>query len=293
MGVAFIGSEALAEGTVTRYDLTRDYRRLLPDVYAPKRVALTLDDRIVAAWLWSRRGAVVTGAAASALHQAKWVADTIPIELDFANTRPPRGVITRTETLLDDEITTRRGLSVTSVQRTAFDLARRGPAGLAVERLDALARATHFKPADVMTVAEAHPNVRGRRRVPDLLDLVDDGAQSPKETWLRLLLMAAGFPRPKTQIPVLGADGYPRYYLDMGWRHHMVAVEYDGQQHRTDPLQYRGDVTRSEYLTGMRWRRIAVLAGDRRQDIIARVASAGVPRIESALTQRLTRILSA
>jgi hypothetical protein len=27
------------------------------------------------------------------------------------------------------------------------------------------------------------------------------GAQSPKETWLRLLLIQAGLPRPQTQIP--------------------------------------------------------------------------------------------
>ena len=65
-------------------------------------------------------------------------------------------------------------------------------------------------------------------------DLVDEGAQSPKETWLRLLLIEAGFPRPQTQIPVLAPDGYPRYYLDMGWPEFMVAVEYDGEQHRTD-----------------------------------------------------------
>ncbi len=31
---------------------------------------------------------------------------------------------------------------------------------------------------------------------------MDAGAQSPKETWLRLLLIDAGFPRPQTQIPV-------------------------------------------------------------------------------------------
>jgi hypothetical protein len=109
-----------------------------------------------------------------------------------------------------------------------------------------------------------------------LLDLVDAGAQSPKETWLRLLLLDAGFPRPQTQIPVF-ENGYPRYYLDLGWEEFMVAVEYDGEQHRTDSRQYRGDISRSEFLDGLGWRRIRVLAGDRGPAVVRRVAQAGVP----------------
>lgn len=150
--------------------------------------------------------------------------------------------------------------------------------GKAVQRLDSLARATHFTTDDVLSVAENHPRVRGRRRVPAVLAMVDESAQSPKETWLRLLLVDAGFPRSQTQIPVLAPDGYPLYFLDMGWPEVMVAVEYDGEQHRTDRSQYRGDVTRAEYIEGLGWRRIRVLADHRGPDIVRRVAAAGVPR---------------
>ncbi len=41
MNEVLIGSEALASGAVTRYQLSR-YRRLLPDVYAPRAADLTL-----------------------------------------------------------------------------------------------------------------------------------------------------------------------------------------------------------------------------------------------------------
>lgn len=172
-----------------------------------------------------------------------------------------------------------RGIAVTTVARTAFDLARRGPTGTAVERLDALARATGFRVADVTAVLDAHPHVRGRRRVRRLLDLVDPGAQSPRETWLRLLLIDAGFPRPRTQIPVLTPSGYPRYFLDMGWEEFAVAAEYDGEHHRTDRRQYRGDVARAEYIDRLGWRRVRVLAGDLPADIVRRVEQAGVPRL--------------
>ena len=113
--------------------------------------------------------------------------------------------------------------------------------------------------------------MRGVRRIPRVLDLVDEGAQSPKESWLRVLLIEAGFPRPQTQIPILAPDGYPRYFLDLGWPELKIAVEYDGEQHRTDRVQYRGDVTRSEYIEHLGWRRIRVLAGDRGPEVIRRV----------------------
>ena len=71
----------------------------------------------------------------------------------------------------------------------------------------------------------------------------------------------------------------------------MVAVEYDGEQHRTDSLQYRNDVLRSEYIDGLGWRRIRVLAGHRRDDSSRGLQPAGVPRdfIECAAWQAATR----
>jgi hypothetical protein len=277
MGV-FLASEALAAGHVTRYELAVDHLRVLPGVYSSKRMPLSLNDRITAAWLWSRRRDVVSGLAASALHGAKWVDPNTPIELNPAHNKSPAGVAIRRDTLLPDEVMRVCGMAATTVERTAFDLARRGSRRRAVERLDSLAHATRFKPADVIALTHAHSYVRGRRRVPEILGLVDEGAQSPKETWLRLLLVEAGFPRPRTQIPVFAPDGYPRYLLDMGWPEFMVAVEYDGEYHRTDTGQYRGDVTRSEYIEALGWRRIRVIAGDRGPDVVRRVERAGVPR---------------
>ena len=90
---------------------------------------------------------------------------------------------------------------VTTPERTAFDIGRRGPVGRAVARLDALARATDFKVSDVEELAGKHRHARGLRQLETVLDLVDAGAQSPKETWLRLMLIRAGYPRPQTQIP--------------------------------------------------------------------------------------------
>ena len=141
-------------------------------------------------------------------------------------------------------------------------------------RLDALARATGFKVDDVLRVAKCHPRSPGLRELETALDLVDPGAQSPRESYLRLLLIDAGFPRPQTQLPVLGVDGIPVAYLDLGWEHWMVGVEYDGDQHRTDRRQYVKDIRRLEMLERMGWRIVRVVAEDHPADILRRVRAA-------------------
>lgn len=232
-----------------------------------------MPERTTAAWLWSRREGVVSGLAASAALGAKWVDVDTPIELNWDNNRTPAGVLTRRDTLLEGEVAIVGGMPTTTADRTAFDLARRGTVGDAVARLDALARATHFKVDDVQVLALRHPHVKGLRRVGPVLDLVDAGAESPKETWLRLLLIDAGYPRPQTQIPVLGPDGYPRYRLDMGWEDKMIAVEYDGDEHR-ELSRIRKDIVRAEYLASLRWKHIRVVAGMAGREVLARVARA-------------------
>jgi very-short-patch-repair endonuclease len=274
----FVGSEALAHGTLTRHELRTCHRRLLPDVYTPKRTSLTLEDRTVAAWLWSRGEGVVMGTAASAMLGAKWVDDDTPIELNWPNHRSPAGVVTRNETLLDHEVARLGAMAVTTADRTAFDLARRGPTWQAVANLDALARATQFMVDDVRALAVRHPHVKGLRRVDPVLDLVDAGAESPRETRLRLMLVDEGFPRPRTQIPVLGRDGRPRYYLDMGWEDLMVAVEYDGRHHADRPI-YSKDIIRLEYLNSLGWIVIRVVAEHRRAEIVHRVRLARDARL--------------
>jgi hypothetical protein len=46
---------------------------------------------------------------------------------------------------------------------------------------------------------------------------MDGGAESPQETRTRLLLIAAGFPKPQTQIVVLDEFGDFVGRVDMGW----------------------------------------------------------------------------
>jgi hypothetical protein len=124
MGEVFLGSEAVAQGKLTGYALRRWYRPIFRDVYVPKWQTATVRDRAIGAWIWSKRKAVIAGAAASSLHGAEWVDDDAAIELRLNCTRAPRGIIARNETLADDEICWIAGVPVTTPARTAFDLGR-------------------------------------------------------------------------------------------------------------------------------------------------------------------------
>ncbi|RAU93943.1 endonuclease domain-containing protein [Mycolicibacter senuensis] len=273
MAEPFIGSEALARGELNRHALRINYSAAYPDVYAPAQVPLLLAQRTMAAWLWSGRSGVVAGAAAAALHGSKWIDDDVPVELVYANPRAPAGVIARRETLFDDEVQILAGrddrMLVTTAVRTAFDMGRRGQLPEAVARVDALTRATGLSLGDVVELARRHPHMRGLRQLERALRLVDPGAESPRETFLRLLLTDAGLPPTQTQIPVPTAD--VTYYLDMGWPDVMVAAEYDGEQHLVNSWQWRKDIIRLETLARMGWIVIRVIAADRTPEIVRRV----------------------
>ncbi len=241
MGEIFIGSEAIANGIVTRHELARWYRPVYPDVHAERGRQLTLDDRTFAAWLWSKRGGIVTGAAASALHGAEWVDADTAIELIYDCARPPKRVITRNERIAYDEFIWQHGLFLTTPARTAFDLGRHLRRGQAIARLDALMRARPFSSEDVLILAKRYQGARGVKRLKAALPFVDGGAASPRESWLRLLFIDAGLPRPTTQIPIFDEHGSLLRTVDMGWEEFKVVAEYDGDQHRTSRAQYVKD----------------------------------------------------
>ena len=170
-------------------------------------------------------------------------------------------------------------MRVTNPARTAVDLACRYPIDEAVTAVDALARATRLKTAEAQLLSERYPGRRGIKRARLVLDLVDGGAESPRETWLRLLLIRAGFPRPQTQIPVYDEYGQLVCVLDMGWRDIMVGVQYEGDHHRTDPRQFNKDIRNMEIVTGLGWNVVRITSQDCPPDIIRRVASARSSRM--------------
>jgi hypothetical protein len=268
----FVGTEILARGGLTRGQLRWNYSSIFPGVYVPRAKAPSLRLRTVGAWLWSSRNGVIAGRAAAALHEALWVDAATPIEMIWRSGRPPSGIVVRNERIDADEIVVVDEMAVTSPARTALDLARHLQRDVAVRHLDALARATGVTACDALALAERYPKARGLRRSKVALNLMDPGAQSPKETWLRLVLIDSGLPAPRTQIRV--TDGINEAFMDMGYDEPMVGLDYDGQHHSVDRRRYVYDIGRAELIEREGWIDIHVVAEHSPRFIIRRVLDA-------------------
>jgi hypothetical protein len=121
-------------------------------------------------------------------------------------------------------------IPVTSGVRTAFDLARLESPAEAVVCLDALLHSAVVSAAEVLAYAAERPGWRGVRLACRAIERSDGAAESPMETWLRLLLLDAGLPRPLVNVPIRDADGRFLARPDLRIRH--VLIEYDGAVHR-------------------------------------------------------------
>ena len=249
----FLGTEAVAAGRFTRRTLVSRNVMIHQNVYLPKGVKVTAETRAMAAWLWSRRRATVAGLSAAALHRSKWIDAARPAELIRPVACKVNEIVIHRGSLDESETCVVRGIPATTPARTAYDLGRRGTLTQAVISLDALANATGLKPDDVAALLPVHRGARGLPQLRNAIDLMDGGAESPQETRTRLLLIAAGFPRPETQIVVCDDFGAFVGRVDLGYRKWKVAIEYDGTQHWDGPDEHARDIERIADLEAEGW----------------------------------------
>ncbi|MDT5180004.1 MAG: hypothetical protein QOJ95_4202 [Mycobacterium sp.] len=287
-----LASEALASGAVTRQQLRTRYVQLHRDVYAPRELELTARDRAIAAWLWSRREATLVGNSAAAMLGTKWISADEPAELGRSRFTSAAGVIVRSGAIARDELCVRGGIKCTTAARTAYDIGRFMLPDKSIERVDALLNATGCHVDEVAAIAERYPRVRGIRRLRAVLASSDGGAESPRETRLRLVLVRGGLPRPTTQIPVADGRGRIVRRIDMGWPEWMVGVEYDGEHHWTNPVAYGDDIDRLEFLAAKGWLIVRVSARHMRApgDVVRRASQALQRRGWSPRLQKMTTI---
>jgi hypothetical protein len=273
----FVGSAALAAGALTRHALRTQYVSLHHDVYIAKSTELTAVIRARAGWLRSRGHGIVAGFSAAALHGAKWIDARRPATLIDTNRRCADGITVWAVAIDEDEVQLIDGIRVTTPSRTAVDLACKYPIDTAVTAIDALARATRLKVPDTELAAERHPGRHGLERARRAIQLVDPGAESPRETWVRLLIVRAGYPPPETQIRVYNEYGALIAEVDMGWRDLKIAVQYDGDHHRS-PKQFAKDIRQMREMTAVGWIVIRVTAGDTEATILRLLADAWAQR---------------
>lgn len=101
---------------------------------------------------------------------------------------------------------------------------------------------------------------RGIHNARFLLGLGVNGAESPQESRLRLLVVDAGFPVPVCQYRILTLSGDLLYKLDLAWPELRLGLEYDGVEAHEGREQH--DAERDRRLAARGWQIIRVRKAD-------------------------------
>lgn len=118
---------------------------------------------------------------------------------------------------------------------------------------------------------------RGSRAARRALVRIRPRTDSPMESRLRLLLVDGGLPEPIVGYPIRDADGFFVGTPDLAYPRERIAIEYEGDHHRTDPRVYADDIERRELMEAAAWLVIRVISshlGHRSPWLLERVARA-------------------
>lgn len=229
-----------------RYGLTQRqlagprFRRLTRGVYAPDGIELTLAERAAAALLVLPRDGVVTGVTALWLHGVE-IGSADPIRVATAigrRTIRPGIRLSRVQQLPEARGRIARPTAAWLAACMELDLVQ------AVAAADWLVRLGRASLDELRESAEAATG-RGSRLARQAAELARERVDSPKETRLRLLLVLAGLPEPVCNAKI-GTREAPIGRFDLVLDEFMILIEYDGDHHRTDPLQWSRDIARHE-----------------------------------------------
>ncbi|WP_156044223.1 hypothetical protein [Cellulomonas sp. HZM] len=171
-----------------------------------------------------------------------------------------------------DEMAVARRLPVTSLEVTAWDCLTTMRCLDALVVADAALRAGASLD-ELVERARRRQGRRGSTRARTILEHADAGAESPRETYLRLVLLRAGLPAPQTQVPARTGRG--TYWGDLGWPRWRLLVEYDGRDkyRATDGTDLWREKLRRDALADAGWRTVHVTKEDRPSDIVRRVVT--------------------
>ncbi|MGJ0120698.1 hypothetical protein ACQ7HM_15960 [Williamsia sp. MIQD14] len=263
----------------------RDMVRLHRGVYTDPRISLSTVDRIRAGYLAAGPGSVVAGRSAQFLHGVAYpdVDGDVEVIRDLRGQgRQRSGIrVMRTDQLGPDDIVECNGMPVTSLVRTAFDLGRRRPDWLALGHLDDMARTTPIDLRALWDYTREHTHTSGIRQLRELVGLIDAGAESPGESWTRLIMHRRGLPRPETQIEVFDEYGVLIGRFDLGYRRYKIGIDYDGVDFHSSPEQKRHDARRDAGVIRRGWISLRTCAAALTDNPFAEMAA-----IERALASR-------
>lgn len=167
---------------------------------------------------------------------------------------------------LTDRLQVVEGVRVTSPERTWVDLAAMLDLGQLVAAGDSLIwwrhpLTTRDRLDGFVSGCPARHGV-GRARI--ALTLLQSRSDSAPESELRIAILAAGLPEPAVNEPIRDSRGRALARTDLSWPEYRVALEYEGDHHRTEKGQWNEDIRRANELQRAGWIAIRASAPDYR-----------------------------
>jgi hypothetical protein len=234
-------------------------RRILRGVYTTSHAELSDDAWAMAVVLFAGPGAVLSHR--SAAHRWGMVrAAPSRAEVTVARQRrQSRAVRFHYGAIAEDEVTLLRGIPITSVSRTIFDLAA---TQTSVRVAAAMKEAEVLRLGDQLSLAdlvERYPHRRGAGIVRGLLRAANAGSgrtRSELEIAFLEFLAAAGLPLPETNVWLqIGATWLE---ADCVWRAQKVIAELDSRSVHLTPEAFERDRARDRRLAVRDWRPIRI-----------------------------------
>lgn len=257
----FTRRAGLATGLTDEKLQSTAYRRIFRGVYAEATTLITPLARLEAARLIGPADAFATHHTAARL-LGGIVPDTPVTHLGTVSQRRGRVTDLRVHRYAALPPLVRiGGQPVTSAGQTFLDLAGSLDLLDLVVFGDSLVNAGCCMPEDLRAAAGA-THLRWARSARRAAAYVRRGAESAPETRLRMLVVLAGLPEPKTQVPVLDSRGRVLYRLDLGWEEVKVALEYDGRHHIERQEKWQADLLRREDCESRGWRFVIATSPD-------------------------------
>lgn len=150
--------------------------------------------------------------------------------------------------------TTQDGLHVLGPEATWALMAQSLHIDELVEVAESLIRHRHTTKQRLHEFVETE-SFLGKKRCRLALVLAVPGSDSPKETQLRLCLHAFGLRHfaVNYRVPGMASEHGGAVTLDLADPELLIGIEYEGDHHRTDKLQWRRDISKRRQLEAAGW----------------------------------------
>lgn len=134
--------------------------------------------------------------------------------------------------------------------------------------------------AELRRRTDAAGRMNGIKAVREAVLAARERVESPKETEMRLLLAAHGYAEPCVNLTVSEPGTGKTYRIDLAYPRQRIAIEYDGDWHRTDRTRFRRDRRKDDVLHELGWRVVRVVDTDldSPSEFLARLNHLGAPR---------------